>query len=435
MHRPGRQPGPPFLAIPAPIAPVGSRPWWRAACALCWAAAAHDRHTAAQARQSRLPGSPWDECRHRDRGRPQAGQRGRCDRHQDLPGSAAIGRQAHGGGFMWAVAWVVMCGAKPRRRQEWESAAAASRTASGRRPGCDQRTEQPPVNANDATLTELATAQSGSMVGDDAPNAPAGGGFDLIIGAVAGSALGSSGAPYTLTVSAIDLTTVSQPWPPQNPPPGLRRGQRLETQRHWPRLRKHPDHPQHHPGRPGRPPGRPHPAIRGLPDQPGRPDRHHPPKRPIRPRLTAPDNQLVSVAKASDPRRPRTAGQGRTAHRLDIASRVRDANKGGGHETSIPRHCGAEGTPARRSGGRAGLRGRLSCAGGDRGRAGLSVAPASAGRPVRPGPTGSSSQPAQTPGRDRLSSPTGNRATPACASPPSRTWLKSQTFKQETSAD
>ena len=71
------------------------------------------------------------------------------------------------------------------------------------------------MNANDATLTELATAQSGSMVKDDAPNAPAGGGFDLIIGAVAGSALGSSGAPYTLTISAIDLTTVSQPWPPQ----------------------------------------------------------------------------------------------------------------------------------------------------------------------------------------------------------------------------
>ena len=70
------------------------------------------------------------------------------------------------------------------------------------------------MNANDATLTELATAQSGSMVKDDAPNAPAGGGFDLIIGAVAGSALGSSGAPYTLTISAIDLTTVSQPWPP-----------------------------------------------------------------------------------------------------------------------------------------------------------------------------------------------------------------------------
>jgi hypothetical protein len=71
------------------------------------------------------------------------------------------------------------------------------------------------VNANDATLTELATAQSGSMVGDDAPNAPASAGFDLIIGAVADSALGSSGAPYTLTISAIDLTAISQPWPPQ----------------------------------------------------------------------------------------------------------------------------------------------------------------------------------------------------------------------------
>jgi hypothetical protein len=74
---------------------------------------------------------------------------------------------------------------------------------------------KPPVNANDATLTELATAQTGSMVNDDAPNAPAGGGFDLILGAVAGSALGSSGAPYTLTISAIDLTAASQPWPPQ----------------------------------------------------------------------------------------------------------------------------------------------------------------------------------------------------------------------------
>ena len=71
------------------------------------------------------------------------------------------------------------------------------------------------MNANDATLAGLATAHSGSMVQDDAPNAPAGGGFDLIIAAVAGSALGSSGAPYTLTISAIDLTAVTQPWPPQ----------------------------------------------------------------------------------------------------------------------------------------------------------------------------------------------------------------------------
>jgi hypothetical protein len=70
------------------------------------------------------------------------------------------------------------------------------------------------VNANDAALTELATAQSGSTVADNVPNAPASGNFDLVLEAAAGSALGSSGTPYTLTISAIDMTTVSQPWPP-----------------------------------------------------------------------------------------------------------------------------------------------------------------------------------------------------------------------------
>jgi hypothetical protein len=71
------------------------------------------------------------------------------------------------------------------------------------------------VNANDAALIELATAQSGSMVADNAPNAPASRSFDLVVLAAAGSALGSSGAPYTLTISAIDLTALSQPWPVQ----------------------------------------------------------------------------------------------------------------------------------------------------------------------------------------------------------------------------
>ena len=71
------------------------------------------------------------------------------------------------------------------------------------------------MNANDAALTELATAQTGSRVADNTPNAPASGSFDLVMEAAAGSALGSSGAPYTLTISAMDLTTVSQPWPPQ----------------------------------------------------------------------------------------------------------------------------------------------------------------------------------------------------------------------------
>src|SRR5262249_57808369 len=71
----------------------------------------------------------------------------------------------------------------------------------------------PPVNANNATLTALATAHTGSTVEDTAPNAPAAGTFDLVLDAVAGSALGSSGAPYTLTISAIDLTAVTQGWP------------------------------------------------------------------------------------------------------------------------------------------------------------------------------------------------------------------------------
>jgi hypothetical protein len=71
------------------------------------------------------------------------------------------------------------------------------------------------MNANDATLTELTTAQTGSMVEDNAPNAPANGSFDLVVEAVAGSALGNSGAPYTLTISAIDLTAVNQAWPTQ----------------------------------------------------------------------------------------------------------------------------------------------------------------------------------------------------------------------------
>jgi hypothetical protein len=70
-----------------------------------------------------------------------------------------------------------------------------------------------PVNANDAALTGLAAAQTGSTAGHPAPNAPAAGSFDLILHAAAGSALGNSGTPYTLIISAIDLTAVTQGWP------------------------------------------------------------------------------------------------------------------------------------------------------------------------------------------------------------------------------
>src|SRR5260370_8711460 len=74
-----------------------------------------------------------------------------------------------------------------------------------------------PLNANDANLTELTTAQSGSTVEDNAPNAPAQPGFDLVVEAVAGNAIGNGGAPYTLTVTAMDLTPVA-PAPAPNPP-------------------------------------------------------------------------------------------------------------------------------------------------------------------------------------------------------------------------
>jgi hypothetical protein len=69
------------------------------------------------------------------------------------------------------------------------------------------------VNAHQATLTGLATAHTGSTAEDSAPNAPAAGSFDLIVQAAAGSALGNSGTPYTLIISAIDLTAVTQGWP------------------------------------------------------------------------------------------------------------------------------------------------------------------------------------------------------------------------------
>jgi hypothetical protein len=71
------------------------------------------------------------------------------------------------------------------------------------------------MNANDAMVTALATAHTGSMVADTAPNAPAAASFNLVLEAVAGSALGNSGAPYTLTISAVDLTAVTQGWPTQ----------------------------------------------------------------------------------------------------------------------------------------------------------------------------------------------------------------------------
>ncbi len=62
------------------------------------------------------------------------------------------------------------------------------------------------MNANDAILTKVATAQSGSLVEDQAPNFPASTSFDLVVEAVSGGVIGNSGEPYTLRISAVDLT-------------------------------------------------------------------------------------------------------------------------------------------------------------------------------------------------------------------------------------
>jgi hypothetical protein len=68
------------------------------------------------------------------------------------------------------------------------------------------------MNANDAALTEMITAQAGSRVEDHAPNAPAHASFDLVIEGIAGAAIGGGAAPYKLRISVLDLTTVTQPW-------------------------------------------------------------------------------------------------------------------------------------------------------------------------------------------------------------------------------
>jgi hypothetical protein len=65
------------------------------------------------------------------------------------------------------------------------------------------------MNDNDAMLTGLKTAESGSTVENNAPNATNPGNFQLVLEGAAGNAVGNSGQPYTLSITAIDLTTVT----------------------------------------------------------------------------------------------------------------------------------------------------------------------------------------------------------------------------------
>jgi hypothetical protein len=65
--------------------------------------------------------------------------------------------------------------------------------------------------ANDAELTDLYTSSTGFDVEDNEPNTPAPGGapaadFELQLEAVAGNALGNSGADYDLSITCIDDT-------------------------------------------------------------------------------------------------------------------------------------------------------------------------------------------------------------------------------------
>ena len=74
------------------------------------------------------------------------------------------------------------------------------------------------MTANDAALTALTTAHTGSTAAGPAPNAPAHPGFALALEAAAGSAPDNCGARYALTTSAIDLTTARHACPAQAHP-------------------------------------------------------------------------------------------------------------------------------------------------------------------------------------------------------------------------
>jgi hypothetical protein len=67
------------------------------------------------------------------------------------------------------------------------------------------------MNDNDARLTRVYTALTGSAVEEDIPNQPdtgepADADFDLFIEAAAGNNVGSSATPYTLTITGVNVT-------------------------------------------------------------------------------------------------------------------------------------------------------------------------------------------------------------------------------------
>jgi hypothetical protein len=67
------------------------------------------------------------------------------------------------------------------------------------------------MNDDDARLTRVYTALTGSTVEESTPNQPDVGeppdpNFDLFLEAAAGEKIGSTSAPYTLTITGVNLT-------------------------------------------------------------------------------------------------------------------------------------------------------------------------------------------------------------------------------------
>jgi hypothetical protein len=67
------------------------------------------------------------------------------------------------------------------------------------------------MNANDARIATLYTAQTGGLVEDNSPNAasPAAASFDLIVQLEAGNVIGQGGGNYTLNFTAINDNTAA----------------------------------------------------------------------------------------------------------------------------------------------------------------------------------------------------------------------------------
>ena len=66
------------------------------------------------------------------------------------------------------------------------------------------------MNANDARLVRLYTAETGSKIADDNPNTSLGAPqdtFDLVLEEEAGNNIAGTGAPYTLTITCFDWST------------------------------------------------------------------------------------------------------------------------------------------------------------------------------------------------------------------------------------